>query len=177
MLSALAISGYVLPPPILTAKRGSRRGVPSGDLLARLAELAETQAPARAKLRDQRDRFEQLYRQAEQPEVGPDDLVALAHALRIQEQDSAAVLVPQIEQLKINLESPKGRTNTPAIRSWRRLAEESLEIAVIWLELYQNLQIRLFRLASDRRSLTEPSSPIFDDAETATEYLRNLMAE
>jgi hypothetical protein len=177
MLGALAISGYILPPPTLTAERGSHRGVPSGDLLARLAEFAETQARARSKLRDQRDRFEQLYRQAEQPEVNPDDLEALAHALRAQEEESAAVLVPQIEQLKIDLVSPKDRADTPAIRSWRRLAEESVEIAVVWLELYQNLQIRLFRLASDRRSETEPSSPIFDNAEDAAEYLRKLVAE
>ncbi len=49
MLGALAISGYVLPPPTLTAERASRRGVPSGDLLARLAELAETQARVAAR--------------------------------------------------------------------------------------------------------------------------------
>jgi len=177
MLGALAISGYVLPPPVLTAERGARRGIPSGDSLARLAELAETQARARAKLKEQRDRFEQLYRHAEQPEVDPDDLVALAQALRTQELENAAILLPQIEQLRINLASPKARVDTPAIRSWRRLAEESLEIAVVWLELYQNLQIRLFRLASDRRSETEPGSPIFDDAESATEYLRKLVAE
>src|SRR5581483_7834668 len=136
MLGALAISGYVLPPPVLTAERGARRGIPSGDSLARLAELAETQARARAKLKEQRDRFEQLYRHAEQPEVDPDDLVALAQALRTQELENAAILLPQIEQLRINLASPKARVDTPAIRSWRRLAEESLEIAVVWLELY-----------------------------------------
>ncbi len=47
---------------------------------------------------------------------------------------------------------------------------------MVWLELYQNLQIRLFRLASDRRSETEPGSPVFDNAEDAAEYLRKLVA-
>ncbi len=69
------------------------------------------------------------------------------------------------------------RNNASAMRSWRRIAEECLEISISWLELYQNLQIRLYKLASDRRSMTEPSSPVFDDAETAMEYLRKLVAE
>lgn len=177
MLSALAVSGYVLPPPALVGEKKLRGSFPTGDMYARLAELAEAQARARTRLKEQRDRFDQLSEQAEHPEVDPDDLDALARALRAEEIEHAALLVPQIERLNQNLASPKGRADTPSARSWRRLAEESLEIAISWLELYQNQQIRLYKLASDRRSVDEPSSPVFSDPEAAAEYLRKLIAE
>jgi len=57
------------------------------------------------------------------------------------------------------------------------LAEESLEIGITWLELYQNLQIRLIKLASDRRAADQLDSPVFSDGESAAEYLRKLVAE
>ncbi|HZK91722.1 MAG TPA: hypothetical protein VFC56_16395 [Stellaceae bacterium] len=91
--------------------------------------------------------------------------------------EAAAVLVPQIDRLRKNLASPKGHSDAPTIRSWRRLAEESLEIGITWLELYQNLQIRLIKLASDRRAADQLDSPVFSDGESAAEYLRKLVAE
>jgi hypothetical protein len=176
MLSALAVSGYTLPLPTLTAEAASRPGRTQTDILTRLAKLSAAQAKARVELKEQRDRFDALYDEARQLAASPDELRELAKALRVRELEAAAVLVPQIERLRQNLASPKGNADTPTIRSWRRLAEESLEIAITWLELYQNLQIRLLKLASDQLNENEPGSPIFSDADAAAEYLRKLVA-
>jgi hypothetical protein len=57
-------------------------------------------------------------------------------------------------------------------RSMVRLGEEILDIWDAWLELYQNLEIRLRKLASDR-ALTPPSKTFSDSAE-AVRHLRSL---
>ena len=177
MLSALAVSGYIVPPPTLAAEAGSRSGGARTDILAKLATLSATQAKARIQLKEQRDRFNELYKQARDLAPSPDELEELAKAVCTRELEAAARLMPQIERLRENLASPKGNANTPTIRSWRRLAEESLEIGITWLELYQNLQIRLYKLASDRRSVTDPGSGVLSTREEVDDYLRKLMAK
>lgn len=176
MLSALTVPEYVLPPPSLHIEASPHREEPASGLMWKLAKLAEAPARARVRLAEQQDRLDSLYRQAEQQSGSPDDLEAVAQAVRVQELKAAEMLVPQIEGLRKRLSEAR-RNNASAMQSWRRIAEECLEISISWLELYQNLQIRLYKLASDRRSMTEPSSPVFDDAGAATEYLRKLVAE
>jgi hypothetical protein len=177
MLSELAVSGYMLPLPRLAAEAGARSCGARTDILARLAKLSASQAMARVELKEQRDRFDALYEEARHLAASPDELEELAKAVRAREMDAAAVLVPEIERLQENLASPKGNANSPMIRSWRRLAEESLEIGITWLELYQNLQIRLFKLASDQRNIEEPGSGVLSSAQEVNEHLRRLMAE
>jgi hypothetical protein len=176
MLSTLAVSGYTLPLPTLAAEADTRPGRARTDILAKLAKLSGTQAKARVELKEQRDKFDALYEQAHQLAASPDELEELAKAVRARELEAAAVLVPQIERLRENLASPKGNADAPVIRSWRRLAEESQEIGITWLELYQNLQIRLFKLASDRRSIEEPGSGVLSTAQEVDDHLRSLMA-
>ena len=59
---------------------------------------------------------------------------------------------------------------TEGIRSWRkrrdriagsmvRLGEEMIDICASWLELYQNLEIRLRKLASDRDPAPQNEAP------------------
>ena len=47
--------------------------------------------------------------------------------------------------------------NGPVLRA----AEEGIDIGRTWFELYENMHIRLMKLASDRRAQTEQGSPIF----------------
>jgi hypothetical protein len=67
---------------------------------------------------------------------------------------------------------------TDFTRSVRRSAEESLNIAETWLEVHQNLKIRLLKLASDRRAAAgETGSPILFDADEMERYLRRISGE
>jgi hypothetical protein len=177
MLSALAVSGYTLPLPTLAGGADARSEGPRTDVFAKLAKLSATQTKARVELKEQRDKFKALFEQARELATDPNELQELAEALRSRELEAATILVPQIEQLRKNLASPKGNADTPLIRSWRRLAEESLEIGITWLELYQDLQIRLFKLAADLRSTSEPGSGVLSTADEVDEHLRRLMAK
>jgi len=55
-----------------------------------------------------------------------------------------------------------------------RLGEEILDIWDAWLELYQNLEIRLRKLASDRDP--SPPSTAFSDSIEAVRHLRSIAA-
>jgi len=175
MLSQLAVSGYTLPLPTLPAETGRGPGRAQNDLLARLAKLSAAQARARVQLKEQSDRFDALYEEARHLAASPGELRELAQAVRFRELEAAAALMPQIERLRENLPTQKGNSNVPTIRSLQCLAEDALEIWISWLELYQNLQIRLYKLASDRGEGTV--SPVFSDPDEAIEYLHKLVAE
>jgi hypothetical protein len=82
-------------------------------------------------------------------------------------------LIPQIERLKKIL--ARKHLPTDFARSVRRSAEESLNIALTWLEIYQNLRIRLLKLASEQRAAAgETGSPILCDADEMERYLRRI---
>jgi hypothetical protein len=176
MLSALAVSGYIVPPPLLAVDAGSplARG---GDFVKRLPALWEGQARAHATLKEQRDRFDKLFEQAHELSATPTELRELASEVRSRELQAAEILRPRIEGLHSRLSNPKANVDTPMMRSWRRLAEESLEIGIAWLELYQNLQIRLFKLASDLESLEHPPSKVLSTREEVDDHLQRLMVE
>jgi len=89
------------------------------------------------------------------------------------ERKIAAALVPQIEQIGRKL--ARKHRPTSFARAVRRSAEEALDIGQTWLELYQNLRIRLLKLASDRRvTAGETGSPIVSDAGEMERYLRRI---
>lgn len=175
MLSALAVSGYTLPiPPLGLAPRAKANRAKS-DIRVRLADLSKAQAKARIKLKEQRDRFDALLNQAAKLATDPDELQELAEAVRACESEAAAVLLPQITKLRRDLARPMGDAVGPV--AWRRLAEESLEIGITWLELYQNLQIQLHKRASDLRAVGEAGSGVLSTADAIDEHLRRLMSE
>ena len=174
MLNSLTVSAYLLPPPtvfpsgVLSGERRSR-----GDPLGRLAVLAASTAKDRAALKNQSDRFEELYREAERTEALPEELEEAAKIIHDNERKIAAVLVPQIEKLEKNL--ARKHPPTDFARSVRRSAEEALDIGQTWLELFQNLRIRLLKLASDRRvAAGETGSPVFSSADEMERYLRGI---
>jgi hypothetical protein len=177
MLSALALSGYLIPPPALLTGLPLGQEDGAGGVPPKLAGLPKKQAAFRTAIKVQRAKFRDLLRQVEHLESIPDELDDLADAVYASEREIAREMVPKMELLGDRLATLKRVRHTPQTRALQRHMEEWLDNTATWLELYQNLRIMLIKLASDRRSLTEPGSPIFDDAETATEYLRKLVAE
>jgi hypothetical protein len=175
MLSSIAVSDYILPPPTLPiAEDPQSARAQSNDLSTRHANRS---AKARATLRKQNARFEQLYRDIEGQEVSPEDLEAWASAIFDCERRAAEILRPQIEQAQRSEARDRRGPETDLVRSRRRAAEDALEIARAWLELYQNLSIRMLKLASDRRvAAGESGSPVLSDADAMERYLRKIMA-
>jgi len=174
MLNSQSVAGYILPPPVFALREAPTSGNRStGERLGRLADRAAAGATVRAALKEQHDRFEELYRQAEQPGTTPEELEATASIILDMEGQAAAALRPQIEQLEQTL--LRKRPATDFVRSLRRATEEALDIARTWLELYQNLRILLLKLASDRRvAAGETGSPVLSDASEMDRYLRRI---
>jgi hypothetical protein len=175
MLDQLTVSGYLLPPPaafpegVLNDEQG-----PRGDPLGRLAVFAASVAKGRAALKKQSDQFEELYREAERTNAPPEELEEAAGIILDNERKIAAALVTQIQQLERNV--ARKHPPTDFARSARRSAEEALDIGQTWLELYQNLRIRLLKLASDRRvAAGETGGPILSDADEMERYLRRIV--
>jgi hypothetical protein len=174
MLDALTVSAYFLPPPVvfaegaLTNERRSRADSPDPGSVR-----AVSVADLRTALKKQRNYFEELYHEAERTEAAPEELEDGARIIFDNERKAAIALLPQIEKLKEILAQKHLRTDFT--RSVRRSAEESLNIAETWLEVHQNLRIRLLKLASDRRAASgETGSPILFDADEMERYLRRV---
>lgn len=177
MLSALSLSGYVIPAPALLTglQLGDKDG--AGDVAAKLAGLPRKQAAFHAATKAQTKKFKELLHQVERLESKPDELDDLANAVYAGEQAIARDMVPKMELIGDQLAAVKRIQQTPQTRTLQRHMQEWLDSAATWLELYQNLRIMLIKLASDRRSLTEPGSPVFSTAEEAEAHLNSLMAE
>jgi hypothetical protein len=176
-LSSLAVSGYLVSPPQLISDDRFARGMEGRSTLGKLAKFAENVARGRAALAEQGKRFDALYRETAETLNRPDEVEQLAEAVLANERRVARNFLPRVEELRRRLSEPRAKVDTPEMRAWRRSAEEMIEMSVTWLELYQQVRIRLLKLASDRRSETEPPSPVFSDSASAIEYLRKLVAE
>jgi hypothetical protein len=175
MLSAFALSGYSLPLPDLAIGAISERNR-RHDRLDMLVQHAETIARWRHAAKEQSDRFKSLYEHAERLALTPTELDELAEALLLKERELAAQFLPRRKQLELALAEPKSKVNTPSMRSWRRTAEEMIEIGMTWLELYQNVRLRLLKLASDRLKETESDSGVLTTDKDINDYLDRLIA-
>jgi chromosome segregation ATPase len=176
-LSTLAVSGYVRPPPLISGGRAFGRQNLENDRIALLATLTSALAEARAELKEQSDRFGELYRQADQLGVSYRELENLADELLARERGMAEKLVPQIASFNGHLEKLEKLRDTPFRRSLRRIAEEAVDMSASWLELYQNLRIRLLKLASDRQSIEHLGSGMLSTDQEVDDYLRGLTAQ
>ena len=122
---------------------------PEVDVGLTLAEASAKFAAERSRLVKQQEKFDELCRLAE-AQTTPDQLVAIAAQLSDFERQLATILVPVIRSAgkRIAKKLPAG---TPAAqKSIYRLSEDAADIASIWLEAYQNAQIRLYRSASEK---------------------------
>jgi hypothetical protein len=174
---AQSIEVYALPSPSLAIDDAWSADDGSAAIrLRRLADLAAMGAKARAELKDQHEQFEKLYREASSADATIEELEEVASTLLIMEKRAADAIQPQILRLKMNLSRKLPRTDFA--RAMRRSGEEALDIALTWLELYQNLRIRLLKLASDRRASTgEKGSPVLSNAGAMESYLRRIAEE
>jgi hypothetical protein len=174
MFNLLTVSGYLLPPPIVPSI-GLLADEPQSqvDPLGRLAELAALVAKNRAALKKQSERLEKFYHQAGRAKATAEELEEAARIILNNERELATTFVPQIEKFKQNL--AQKHPPTSFARSLRRSTEELLDITQTWLEIYQNLRIRLLKLASDRRvAAGETGSPVLSDAVEMERYLRRI---
>ena len=177
MLSTLAVSDYILPPPAFpfSIDEGPRCG--QEDVPAMLAALAKSLAEGRMANKEQSDQFDVLYCDIEKAAIEAEEIEQLAEEIFRLERQKAANLLPKIEKLERNLATFPKKPRSPVMRSWRRIAAETLDGSRASLELYGNLRIRLLKLASDLRGRGDLGSPIFSDAESAVAHLRKLIAE
>jgi len=173
MLNSLAVADYILAPPVIAIDYDPDTDRSRTEELRRLAENAAKVAELRAALNDQSEKFEKLYRAVEQSEATPAELEQAAEFLLEREKQAATTLVPRIEELEKTLSSKYRPTHF--IRSLRRSAEEAVDAAQTWLEIFQSLRIRLLKLASDRRvAAGETGGPILSDAGEMEKYLRRI---
>jgi len=177
MISAeITVSGYILPPPELPQIRPQVE-VPS-DRLRILATVTKTVAEARELLQQQNDKFEGLFQLLEKrADVNADEIERIAESVIAGLQLRAPKLIVALQTMNEHVVTLRQSANPYLHGPVLRLAEEGVDIGKTWLELYQNFQISLMKLASDRRAQTEEGSPVFSDSSAAEAYLRSVLAE
>jgi hypothetical protein len=153
--------------------------VPAGAQLGPVHELLAAgfaEAGRRwADLKQQRDAFDQLYRETEEGAAAPEVIRVLAEEIEEHERRLAAENLPGLQQIAGRLPHYYRRKKRDRnAQSMARLGEEIIAIGTAWLELVQNTRLRLLRLASIRDG--EPPSPTFADADAAIEDLRRALA-
>jgi hypothetical protein len=136
-----------------------------------LTEAFSVVSRYRAELGRQEGLFEDFYRQIEAGGGSFAEIEALADEVHDAEERSRAGGVADLRKVTIGVEYYRRRRDRHA-RSMVRLGEEMADICASWLELYQNLEIRLRKLASDRDPA--PPSKIFSDGAEAVRHLRSL---
>jgi hypothetical protein len=145
MTDVLDVSQDLLPDPnLIDALRSDHRLVRSPVLLAR---LRKQQMEARSAFEKQSGNLSQLYGEIEHGDYDPGYLAQMAEVVREKEHAQAERLRPGMEALQQKL-AIQGLQLDPEIREY---FQQSLDIAVGWLELYRSLRERLLKLASERR--------------------------
>jgi hypothetical protein len=128
-----------------------------------------------ADLKQQRDAFDQLYREIEEGTATPEAIRVLADEIEKHEHRLAAENLPDLQQIAGRLPHYYRRKKRDRnAQSMARLGEEIIAIGTAWLELVQNTRLRFLSLASIRDG--EPPSPTFADADAAMEHLRRALA-
>ena len=164
MATAPSIEDYLLEAPAI-------------DLGIALAEASAKFAAERSRIVKQGERFDELYRLAE-AESTPDQLLAIASHLNDYERKLATILVPVIRSAEKTIAKRLPKGAPPAQESFYRLSEEAAHIAATWLDLYQNTQIKLYLLASEKlKAQGERGSAVFSRAEDALKYLKGTAGE
>lgn len=169
----LRISDYIVPPPTIAVDHDLTAARSSTEELRSLADSAAQLAVFREALTEQSENFERLFREIEQGDPSPAQLEEATEFIRDHEKSAASALLPAIEELDKSL--AKQYRPSQFVISLRRLAEEAIDAVQTWLEIYQNLRIRLLKLASDRRvAAGETGSAVLSDGAEMEAYLRRI---
>jgi hypothetical protein len=167
MGTALQLDQYLLAlPPLPTARRfGEGENEISH---ATLASLFRVVAAPRTALAKQEALFKKLAKKIESERASTAELEALADSL--QEHKKIQGIAEAAAEFR-------HRANCVArnARSLMRLSEELADFGAAWSEAYENLEIRLRKLASDRDPTA--ASPAFSDGAAAVRYLRSVANE
>jgi hypothetical protein len=141
--------------------------------LRRLAQLGRGVKKGRTFLREQADNLDQLYQEIAQGNADAEDLDRIAEVVVEKQRAAAERLSPGIETLRQTL-AARGDRLDPEIR---QPLEESVDIAVGWLALYDGLYRRLLKLASERRiaARVRRARPIAGEVDYA-EMTREIVA-
>lgn len=141
--------------------------------LRRLAQLRLQVDKACTFLREQADNLDQLYEEIAQGNADAEDLNRMAEVVLEKQRAAVERLSPGIEMLRQKL-AARGDRLDPEIR---QPFEESVDIALGWLALYDSLHRRLLKLAAGRRGdapgilHAHPVTGDIDYAELSREFI------
>jgi hypothetical protein len=162
MKSIRPFGHFVVPPPALLPAALFSQEVQEVTHEAR-AEASIVIAHYREKLSQQQNLFEDVYRQIEAGDATPAQIEAAADEVHEYEERAVRAGDAGLQKIVLGVQSYRKRRDHIA-RTMVQLGEEMFEICAAWLELYQNLEIRLRKLASDRDP-APPSKPFSDSGE------------
>jgi hypothetical protein len=167
MGTGLQLDQYLLAPPSLPTGRhfGEGKNEISHETLASLFRVV---AALRTALARQEALFKKLAEKIESERASTAELEALADSLQEHRKiDGVAEAAAEFRQ--------RARRVGRNARSLMRLSEELADFGAAWSEAYENLEIRLRKLASDRDPTA--ASPAFSDGTAAVRYLRSIANE
>jgi hypothetical protein len=113
----------------------------------RLKQLRLQAKKGRAWVTEQADNLEQIYTEIARSDADAEHLVRLAQIVLEKWHSAAERLMPGIEELRRKL-AVRGARLGPEMQPF----QESVDIAVDWLALYDGLHTRLLKLAASRRT-------------------------
>jgi hypothetical protein len=137
-------NGFLPDPGLIDALCGEAE---PADKQRRLGQLRLQAEKGRTVVKEQAGNLDQIYAEIEGSDADAEQLAALAQVVRQKRRSVAERLLPGIEELRRKL-AARGRRFGPELRPF----QESIDIAVGWLALYDGLQSRLLKLAAARRT-------------------------
>lgn len=165
------LANYLVAPPALIAT--THFGQDRQEITHRfLAEAFAQTASYRGALSQQQGLFEDFYRKVEASDDAPETIEGVADIVHDIAERSYREFAADFEDILTKARLYRRRRDLNA-QSMARLGEEITGVCGAWYELYQNFEIRLRKLASDR----EPApDQVFTDGASAARYLRSAGA-
>jgi hypothetical protein len=165
---------FVVPPPDALLPTGLFGEGPQEVTQGSRGDATVVIEHYREKLIRQEALFEDVYRLIEATDATPAQIEGAADEVHEYKERALRAGNASFQRIIRGVQSYQKRRDHIA-RSMVRLGEEMLDICAAWLELYQNLEIRLRKLASDRDAA--PKSKPFSDSAEAVAHLRALTAD
>jgi len=136
--------GFLLDPALIDALCAETE---PAEKLKRLKQLRLQAEKGRAWVKEQADNLDQIYTEIAQTDANAEHVIRLAQIVLEKRHSAAETLMPGIEQLRQKLAVRVERLG-PEMQPF----QESVDIAVDWLALYDGLYRRLLKLAAARQT-------------------------
>jgi hypothetical protein len=137
-------SGFLLDPALIDALCAETE---PAEKLKRLKQLRLQAEKGRAWVKEQADNLDQIYTEMAQSDANAEHVIRLAQIVLEKRHSAAERLMPGIEELRQKL-AVRGERLGPEMQPF----QESVDIAVDWLALYDGLYRRLLKLAAARQT-------------------------